>query len=320
MPSFATTSYGLDRLTTGSGHAVVVLHGIRQTRDAVVPFARTIADASDALDVFVYGYNHTRGLERNGRDLASAITDGIPTGRVDVVGYSMGGLVARLAAMEGPRIHTVITLATPNRGSLSNAELTTLGQLGRSVFEIISPIAPGMEGVKDLTRAAKIMSARRDAVLQANPGLIINATGRRYASIPGLFYNKDQANFAWGPSVQITGLTASLALLGLRIRLMKMERPHDGIVTERSNNISTAETHDWSEVHLVDPGPNGEPARCHAVIDCCRKHDHISILRDAAIAQFTAALLTCDDWRILRQVHSTLRHRVRLYPFACDST
>jgi hypothetical protein len=92
--------------------------------------------------------------------------------------YSMGGLVARLAATEElpSRIHTVITLATPNRGSVSNAELTTLGQLGRSVFEAISPLAPRTEGVKDLTRAAKIMSSRRNALLQANPQLDISAT------------------------------------------------------------------------------------------------------------------------------------------------
>jgi len=86
----------------------------------------------------------------------------------------MGGLVARLAATEElpSRIHTVITLATPNRGSVSNA----LGQLGRSVFEAISPLAPRTEGVKDLTRAAKIMSSRRNALLQANPQLDISAT------------------------------------------------------------------------------------------------------------------------------------------------
>lgn len=158
----------------------------------------------------------------------------------------MGGLVARLAATEElpSRIHTVITLATPNRGSVSNAELTTLGQLGRSVFEAISPLAPRTEGVKDLTRAAKIMSSRRNALLQANPQLDISATQRRYASIPGLFYNKDETEFAWGPSVQISGLTAALTLLGLRLRLMKMKRSHDGIVTERSNDISSSETHD----------------------------------------------------------------------------
>ena len=115
---------------------------------------------------------------QNGKDLALAISRDIPVGRVDLVGYSMGGLVARLAATEElpSRIHTVITLATPNRGSVSNAELTTLGQLGRSVFEAISPLAPRTEGVKDLTRAAKIMSSRRNALLQANPQLDISAT------------------------------------------------------------------------------------------------------------------------------------------------
>src|SRR5580658_7843324 len=137
-----TSVYGLEQLKAGTGHAVVVLHGIRQTRGDLAPFARMISHESDALNVFVYGYNHTRALECNGRDLAAAISRNIPEGRVDLVGYSMGGLVARLAATEElpSRIHTVVTLATPNRGSVSNAELTTLGQLGRSAFEMISPL------------------------------------------------------------------------------------------------------------------------------------------------------------------------------------
>jgi pimeloyl-ACP methyl ester carboxylesterase len=314
------TPYGLKVVRTGqTGQAIVVLHGIRQVRESLEPFARMIADATHR-DLYVYGYNHTLGLERNGRNLFDTLASELPDARLDLVGYSMGGLVARLAASTAypSRVRTVVTLATPNRGSVSNAELTTLGQLGRSVFEFVSPFAPRTEGVKDLTRAAAIMSARRDAVLAQHSNLILNASERRYASIPGLFYNEDVADTALGPSVVLSGLQAAIQLTGLQVRLSKMQRSHDGIVTERSNDISTSETHDWSEVHLAVPAPDGTPARTHAVMDNCRQHDHLSILADADIARLIAVLIDTDDWRTLRHDHVDLHQRVRLLPFDAE--
>lgn len=316
MASAISLLYGLKNVTSGAGHAVVVLHGIRQTRDDVIPLARQISEHAPGLNVFVYGYNHTRGLEENGRKLASTIAK-MPQERVDLVGYSMGGLVARLAATEpaSSRVHTVVTLATPNRGSMSNAELTALGQLGRSAFEWLSPLAPRTEGVKDLTRTASIMSERRSALLEAERDLKIDAHSRRYASIPGLFYNIDSTEFSWGPSAGMTGIATLISLINLRIRLTSMTRSHDGIVTERSNNIALMDSHDWSEVHLVADGERGEPARCHAVTDTCRNHDHSSIINDSAVAHLIAALLMSSDWRTLRKQNPYLGKRVRLYPF-----
>jgi len=312
--------YGLKPVRTDRpGHAVVVLHGIRQVRNSLEPFAKMVAAATD-LDIYVYGYNHTLGLEHNGRCLYDALASDLPEGRIDLIGYSMGGLVARLAASTSypSRIHTVVTLATPNRGSVSNAELTTLGQLGRSAFEFISPFAPRTEGVKDLTRAAAIMSARRNAVLARYPNLTVDADERRYASVPGLFYNTDISDTEFGPSVAVSGLQATIQLIGLKVRLSKMSRSHDGVVTERSNDISSSETHDWSEVHLVSAARGGGPARTHAVIDNCRRHDHLSILTDADVARFVAILIGTDDWRTLRRDHPDLRSRVRLLPFDKD--
>ena len=305
-------SYGLKQLkAAGQGRTAVVLHGIRQTRDALEPLARIVADKTSDLDVFIYGYDHTRPLEENGRLLHSTLAESIPQGQINLVGYSMGGLVSRLAAsQEYPhRIHTIVTLATPNRGSLSNAELTTLGQIGRSVFELISPLAPRAAGVKDLTRAAEIMSSRRSALLSRNPTIAISAKERRYVSIPALFYNKNIADFRFGPSIQMSAIVAGFMLLGLKHRLEKMERSHDGIVTENSNNISTAESHDWSEVHLVHPASD---ARWHAAIDRCSQHDHSSIISEPDIAVLIGALLSCPDWRELFTTYPALRNTVRI--------
>lgn len=312
----AEAIYGLKPLgSTASGHAVVVLHGIRQTRDDVMPFAEHLAKWAKNADVYVYGYDHTQALVTNGTILAETITLKSKAGRIDLVGYSMGGLVARLAASDrhNPSIHTVVTIATPNRGSLSNVELTTLGQIGRGVFEFISPLAPRSEGVKDLTRASTIMSARRDRLLSdskvvgAEPALNV-----RYASIPALFYNPDRPEFEFGPSIQLSALQATILLTGLKARLVRMERPHDGIVTESSNNVVKQASYDWSELHLARNGPNGEPARCHVVLDECRKQDHGTIMRTEDIVLLSWTVLDCADWRGLEAWQPLLHNRLRV--------
>ncbi len=96
------SSYGFKRLTARSAdHAIILLHGIRQTRDDVErPFGSTLAEYAKSADVYVYGYNHTLALLANSSILCELITQQITAKRIDIVGYSMGGLVARLAATE----------------------------------------------------------------------------------------------------------------------------------------------------------------------------------------------------------------------------
>lgn len=306
--------YGLKPLAGTDGErAVIVLHGIRQTRDDVMPFAGHLARYARDTDVYVYGYDHTQALVANGTMLAETIASEVKAKRVDLVAYSMGGLVARLAASDDQAapIHTVVTIATPNHGSLSNAELTTLGQIGRSVFEFLSPFAPRCEGVKDLTRASDIMSARRDLllarskILGAEPALNV-----RYASIPALFYHPDRNDFEFGPSMALTAVQVALLTLRFKARLDKMERPHDGIVTERSNDVVKQTSYNWSELHLAREGPNGEPARCHVVLDECRNQDHGTIIRVEDVAFLSWTVLDCTDWRKLKTWQPSLKNRI----------
>lgn len=309
-------SYGLERISGSSDeHAVVLLHGIRQTReDMERPFGTSFTACSGDASVYVYGYNHTQGLERNGRLLAEILQSELTHRQIDLVGYSMGGLVARLAASDRPMpsIRTIVTLATPNRGSLSNAELATLGQLGRSFFELISPLAPRTEGVRDLTRAQQIMSSRRETILSApENGALVGMAAKRYASIPGLFYNDTRTDFEWGPSVGLTAVQAAFLLGNMKRRLIDMQKPHDGIVTESSNDLSQSTSYDFTEIHLAASGPNGEPALCHAVVDSCKERDHGSILEDERVARLAWNLIACSDWRRIEVYDPGLTHRVR---------
>lgn len=316
-PPFA--NYGLLKLREGLGaRAVIVLHGIRQTREDLRVFAMEIGTRlPTAYGLYLYGYNHTVGLEHNGTKLLKALNASITADRIDLVGYSMGGLVARLAASENwpSCIHTVVTVATPNRGSISNAELTTLGQIGRSIFQKISPLAPRTEGIKDLTRVVPIMQARRERLEKQLTNGRMTATERRYASVPALFYNDDRADFEFGPSIGLSGTQAAIKLIGLKLKLINMKKAHDGIVTERSNKLVGHDSTDFSEIHLTRAAADGRPAICHAVVDTCRLQDHSSILSDVNVAHLVASLISNDDWRRLRETNKNLDSKVRLYPF-----
>jgi len=320
--SNSSNNNGLLTLRKGDGaRAIVVLHGIRQTREDLRDFATMIGSRlPSSHGLHLYGYNHTAGLEYNGTKLYEALNAGIDADRIDLVGYSMGGLVSRLAASETwqSRIHTVVTVATPNHGSISNAELTALGQIGRSIFQLISPLAARTEGVKDLTRVVPIMQKRRDRLKQQLATGRTTSQQRRYASIPALFYNRQRTDFALGPSIALSGVQAAIKLTSLKLRLVNMKKPHDGIVTEKSNNLSSPESIDFTEVHLTRAGADGNPAICHAVSDSCLEQDHGSILSDANVAHLVAGLLLNDDWRQVRQSYGGFDIGVRLYPFDCD--
>jgi pimeloyl-ACP methyl ester carboxylesterase len=313
---------GLLTLSAGQrARAVVFLHAIRQTREHLRTFAARVgARLPTAYGLYLYGYNHTAGLEHNGTKLLNALNAGIAADRIDLIGYSMGGLVARLAASENwpSRIHTVITVATPNRGSISNAELTTLGQIGRSIFQMISPLAPRTEGVKDLTRVVPIMRDRRERLKGQLTSGRMTAQERRYASVPALFYNDDRAEFEFGPTIALSRSQAAIKLTGLRIKLVNMKKAHDGVVTESSARLSGPESTDFSEVHLTHTAADGNPAICHAVVDTCLHQDHSSILSDINVAHLVASLVSNDDWRQVRQVDSDLNVSARLYPFDCE--
>ncbi|WP_170565782.1 esterase/lipase family protein [Ruegeria atlantica] len=310
------SSYGLKRISPQIlDHSVVVLHGIRQTRDDIQsPFADAlVATAGTDATIYTFGYDHTQHLDSSGSKLARELKD-LPDGRIDLVGYSMGGLVARMAATDGPdvEVHTIVTLATPNRGALSNAQLTNLGQFTKGVLNnLISPLAPRTNGVNDLTRVPELMRNRREQMEQNKM-----SPAARYASIPALYYNVNRSSFTFGPSIQMNAVQAAIAALNLRKRLIEMEKSHDGIVTEKSNEITRQDTHEWAEFHLSVPGPNDEPSRCHAVIPACSDNDHCSVVSDPQesdkVAELVWILLQEPDWQELKNPRSPHYNRIRI--------
>ncbi|SNS12894.1 Alpha/beta hydrolase family protein [Humidesulfovibrio mexicanus] len=135
-------------LATGTGPAVILVHGLYHNPAAWFVLRRRLARAGFA-DVRCYGYpsfgrpfgDIVSGLEELVRRAALEV----PDGRVALVGHSLGGLVIRAAcgplaqadAGHGVRIAGVATLGAPHRGSVLAARLG-VGRLARG-------LAPGGE-------------------------------------------------------------------------------------------------------------------------------------------------------------------------------
>jgi pimeloyl-ACP methyl ester carboxylesterase len=112
----------------------VLLHGLGQTERCFSPSdtdpGMTEALASSSFTPVLVRYNTGSAVAVNGRDL-SALLDGmvsvwpVPVTEIALVGYSMGGLVARAAIAFGrsngdswaETVRHLITVATPHAGS-----------------------------------------------------------------------------------------------------------------------------------------------------------------------------------------------------------
>lgn len=272
-------------------HALVFAHGIRMDVDALRPFAKYLEKATGGLlDIWLFDYDWTRPLTENGERLAAKVAK-LNYRQVSLLGYSMGGLVARLAATHhNPTIRTIITMATPNRGALTVAQLAPLGQTVLDVMTIglISPMVR-CHGIRDLTRAGEIMIERR-----GEQGVEAAVTNKRYASVPALFFH---------PSRHYASRDTSMGVASAIIEAIpfsRLRRPHDGIVTEDSNNLVERGSTDWSEVDYASYD-GVSPARGHVVHIDARERDHSTILLSRNVAGIVAELLTTEDWRDVSQ-------------------
>ncbi|MBB4121543.1 esterase/lipase family protein [Martelella radicis] len=307
-------AYGMEEVQRHphSRQAVVVLHGIRQTRDDIRdPFALEIARLSPDTNVFVFGYDHTQHLHNNGLDLANVLNQGSANfdpsafDEINLVGYSMGGLIARLAASDrfNAKLRTVITIATPNKGALGFAHVGAQGYAILKTFHVISPLSPRSAGIRDLTIASEIMYNRRKYIrsqLQQNSMADNPVENIRYASVPALFYHRNRDPGQLGPSAVLTILQQTFRLANLVGKAMdNMNKPHDGIVTEDSCDVTREDADSISELQLAPNASNGCPARMHVFHEDHLEQDHSSIVQQQGF-QYTAklvkTLLETQNW------------------------
>jgi triacylglycerol esterase/lipase EstA (alpha/beta hydrolase family) len=141
----------------GSRAPVVLLHGFGVTSAVLRPLEARIRRATGRPCIRVrLGCRiplHLADVRESARRLErklERISERSPLGRVDVVGHSLGGLVATYWLKridEGRRIRRVITLGTPHQG-------TPFALLGALLFGAISPavwqMLPGSKLVREL--------------------------------------------------------------------------------------------------------------------------------------------------------------------------
>jgi pimeloyl-ACP methyl ester carboxylesterase len=120
--------------TNASGRVVILLHGLGQTerlfmRSGAGP-SMTEALAEASLTPVMIRYNSGRTVGENGTDLSILLRElaagwPVPVTEIALVGFSMGGLVARAAIAAGRSdeepwaelVRHVVTIATPHGGS-----------------------------------------------------------------------------------------------------------------------------------------------------------------------------------------------------------
>lgn len=279
---------------SGTGdHAVIISHGITQAARHMKEFADLLGNVNPDLDLFLFDYGWTASISSNGTSLAREIErlDGYDT--VSLVGYSMGGLISRFAAARSdhPGLETIITLATPNAGAVSTAQLAIGAQAMLAAGRRITAFAP-KQGLADLTRADRLMKELREL-----PEVPARIAGKRYASVPALYFHEGREAWDFGSSM-MGAAAGGLGIFNVLPLMSKVNRPHDGIVTERSCNIADPQKTPISEIdHTI--GHRSDPARLHAwhahALDC----DHITVLKNPSIASLVIDLVTTKDWSVL---------------------
>ena len=96
----------------------------------------------------MFGYNYHNSLIDNSELFSSVIKNQLNSyDIIHLVGYSMGGLIARFVTSNEykKKLHTIITIAIPNRGALGNTELEYLGQIALK-GTLITPLCVRSQG------------------------------------------------------------------------------------------------------------------------------------------------------------------------------
>ena len=102
--------------------SVVLLHGYLANRSTLFPLAAYLR-LRGVKQILHFDYDSRAGVERAARELREFLRRHVRGGRIDLVGHSLGGLVARVyvEALGGARrVDRCVTLGTPHRGTYNS--------------------------------------------------------------------------------------------------------------------------------------------------------------------------------------------------------
>ncbi|WP_217555038.1 triacylglycerol lipase [Streptomyces sp. GbtcB6] len=143
---------GTVRLPVRPAPPVVLLHGFIDNRSVFVLLRRTLAQHGgqrvESLNYSPLTCDIRTAAELLGRHIEE-ICERTGSGRVDIVGHSLGGLIARyyVQRLGGDlRVRTLVTLGTPHSGT----RVVPLAD----AHPIVRQMRPGSEVIEELTRPA----------------------------------------------------------------------------------------------------------------------------------------------------------------------
>lgn len=173
---------------------VILVHGFLGTRGTMQPLTRRFQRDGRVVFSYAYGTFNLASIRRSAEDLAAhlrGICEKLEVPQVDVVGYSMGGLISLHAVkfLQGQRyIRRLVMMGSPLRGTwVGLAGVATVGAISPSVWQVL----PGSPFLEDLLAAPvpqgialRQIHAASDAFCPP-PGPIPGVSPRDYIMLPG---------------------------------------------------------------------------------------------------------------------------------------
>lgn len=277
-------------------HVVIFVHGILSDASTFDELLRLLYsfDQSSVFDFWVFEYNYRQSLRESGDQLADAIKNrAFGTRRVDIVGHSMGGLVARLAVIRNvlPNVRRIVTLATPNHGTISGAQINLLAQMTALSLRRIQPVYARAKGILNLTETHSIMKKELKDMYLRDPTRL---DGKSYVSIPAQFYHTKRQLGEPLPSMRMRFLSVARHLINRVSPFgLKLNPVHDGIVEERSNRLHPAPVGSTDEGAFM-PRDDAATRILHATHVAADECDHITITASPEVANLIQAVLLAD--------------------------
>ncbi len=158
---------------------VLLVHGLYHNTSAWQIFRRRLARAG-LTQARAFGYS---SFGPSFPDIATALADEIramaaqsPTGRILLVGHSLGGMLIRAACAEASVcacVAGIVTLGAPHRGSTLAGSIA-IGRLGRSL-DRGGAVLRGLEGLAECRAPALSLFTPVDGMVQPLSGSLVTA-------------------------------------------------------------------------------------------------------------------------------------------------
>ncbi|MBY3187918.1 esterase/lipase family protein [Rhizobium laguerreae] len=279
-------------------HVVIFVHGILSdstTFNQMLPTLRGL-DATSPFDLWTFDYDYRQSLVDSADKLGDAIERrAFGERRVDIVGHSMGGLVARLAVLRRnlPRVSRIVTLATPNHGTISGEQLNLLGQMTTLRLRRLDPVYPRSSGILDLTNTHTIMRKALERMHKVEPGRL---EGKTYVSIPAQYFHTKRQMGDTLPSMLMGSVSFGRKLLNMISSFRVTLRPvHDGIVEERSNQLHPAPVGSSNEGKYMRNRDEAGSRILHVTHEAAADYDHVTVVGSREVAILLRAVLLAES-------------------------